>query len=1240
MATAWLLFEKLQLEDPWLPPKPWESISSESPSFQHQSSSSVSLYNTSTLSETSLVRLAMNALQGVNSALISIDKLSAAFCSHPADRTFHQIPSLWNRSLSTYALGNILRSIGCSGSVVFLLRKFVDYFLCTDLNLDGNLKKLLEIQNCGESEVEGHPHYSLVNQAFAVAVEKVLEGYMGALDTLYASISFRRLSKSVDMPFRMGSLTSVVHSELTLLEVYLHTKELRTQIQALGNVCNLPNIAPCSLESTFEDIISKASLEFCNFPRGGNLLTYLYTQLQVADPVHHVLLKYLFLQSCEPYCGFIRSWIYKAEISDPYREFIIEYADDQPPFTHGKAGVSVDFSSARIREQDGVAVPCFLKDLLVPLFRAGQQLQVLKKLLEICNYVATDDHTYEDILPCWRGFSSNHPSCASLLTFNKGNIEAMVLARNHFYERMQQKLENLSTKLETRYRQVVPAATASVFLDNNPGGLNIPLSFTLEDTLVSPCSAERRDSNGPVGTADSEACSTTDEFSSVMDALESSESASLNSSEEQNDFELPKSLVGLEQKYLSALCFVSPSISINNSLQKPPQSEKLYSTENKLHEICKSADSSEHFEYSHHNGAISSHIPVHFESEESNWSWMSEDQYAGNQHGSSWPLGGLLKNPFNDINKTNLPSSECGIKMSNRNVGVLKEEDISHFGKKIDTYNSLAVKANDKDQHENRTYASPNSFNSQSWNLKYHCNILSMNPMLTKSGFLHTMSNPGGRHSSDHGESFPFFDFSYVEDPLKLCVEKLNVSSGHGFGFGAGAESPSFTDSDASAISDMRNYHDKKDYNGDDTSIDNTKSYICSSLDVNQCNQEDVVSANVSGGSSWETLLASSGNAVNNSVGQHTLSLGGVFEMPLEFIINKCLLPEILLQYKYVSKLTIKLLEEGFDLQEHFLALRRYHFMELADWADLFIMSLWNHRWNVTEADQRLSEIQGLLELSLQRSSCERDLKKDKLFVYMKGHAMAPLSTFSTGVHSFSFLGLGYRVDWPISIILTPGALKIYADIFSFLIQVKLAAFSLTDVWCSLKDLMHLVSQNWHSSLHGQKIQHLHILIKTRHQVNHFVSTLQQYVQSHLSHVSWCRFLQSLNHKVKDMMDLESVHMTYLMDSLHVCFLSDATRSVATVIESILQCAVDFRFCLTGCTWEVKQDQGDVFSKLSQINITQVLAIKRAFDKNLKELYLCYLKSPKHGEFGLSRFWGYLNYNEYYSDANEIGKWW
>ncbi|KAE8729385.1 hypothetical protein F3Y22_tig00003715pilonHSYRG00001 [Hibiscus syriacus] len=86
---------------------------------------------------------------------------------------------------------------------------------------------------------------------------------------------------------------------------------------------------------------------------------------KVADPAHGALLKFLFLRSREPYCEFIRSWIFKAEINDPYKEFVVEY----------------------IAERNGAAVPCFLKDILVPLVRAGQQLQVLMKLLELHKYV-------------------------------------------------------------------------------------------------------------------------------------------------------------------------------------------------------------------------------------------------------------------------------------------------------------------------------------------------------------------------------------------------------------------------------------------------------------------------------------------------------------------------------------------------------------------------------------------------------------------------------------------------------------------------------------------------------------------------------------------------------------------------------------------------------------------------------------------------------------------------------------
>lgn len=107
------------------------------------------------------------------------------------------------------------------------------------------------------------------------------------------------------------------------------------------------------------------------------------------------------------------------------------------------------------QEQDGVSVPCFLKDVLIPLVRVGQQLQVLVKLLELCTFVATNDHTYEGFLPCWTGFSGNCPYYSSPLTFIKGNVEAMLLSRDRYYRRMQEKLENLSAKLEFRYQQVI-----------------------------------------------------------------------------------------------------------------------------------------------------------------------------------------------------------------------------------------------------------------------------------------------------------------------------------------------------------------------------------------------------------------------------------------------------------------------------------------------------------------------------------------------------------------------------------------------------------------------------------------------------------------------------------------------------------------------------------------------------------------------------------------------------------------
>lgn len=1205
-------FDKLKLleEDPLiLPPKTWESI----PSQNAPTSSSycppqppqplLHHYPSPSLSEESLVRLALNALQGSESALISIEKLSAVFISEPADRTYHTIPNLWNRSTSTHALGRFLTSIARSGFVIFLLRKFVDYF--NNFNF--------------EAYLDAASSYSLVNQAFSVAVGKVLEGYMSALGTLNASIDLRRSSKSngVDLKnCRVSCFTSVVHSEVTLLEVFLHTKELRTQVEVLGNVCNVQSVALCFLESSVEELTAKASLDFCNFYRGGDLLTYLYRQLQVADPAHRALLKFLFIRSCQPYIGFIRSWIYEAEISDPYKEFMVEYADNLSPHPHYKGGIPIDFVLASI--QDRVAVPCFLKDFFIPIVRAGQQLQVLKKLLELCNYVGPEEYTCEDLLPSWRGYLSNHLFSASPLTFSKGYLEAMVIARNNYYENMLEKIKNLSSKLEFRHRQVVPHGTISIAFDNGEGSSKNAVSHMFFDRAVDNTNFD-----------DS---STSDEFY-VLGTSDSSECSSLSGSEEQAEaeqlIEQGNGLVGYEQRCSSSLRF-SMSSPTDTALRKPTQSEISRDIETDSSKNSEENNFVGHFMGVYDKKRISSHEFPPPDSEESKSSCMFDN--IDSVIGKCWQLGLPKNSVYNDKWHSFYPRSDhCDSvqEASETNMGILNA-DLPYFTHMTSAKDVLIEKASGADQLKNRNSTS-SLFALQPWKVNYHPNFLGRNPMLKKNSCFHLVTMPKEKCSTAYGPSLPCFDFSTVEDPCKASVEKFAASFRHEFG----SQVPLHITSPATSGKS----HDKgkQGCDGEAVLFDNSRACVSeSSVHLKEQDKEAVVSTNGCGGTSWQSLLKSFSYTENESVGDHRESLSSTFEIPLDFVIDKCLLQEILLQYKYVSRLAIKLLEKGFDLQGHLQALRRYYFMESADWADLFIMSLWHHKWCVAEAEQRVLEIQRFLELSVKRSSCEQDPNKDRLFVYMKGNETMPLSASTIGVHSFNFLGLGYRVDWPISIVLTPSGLKIYAEIFSFLIHVKLAVFSLTEVWRSLKDMMHMVTRN-HSTTQERGIRHLNILIKMRHHINHFISALQQYVQSQLSYVSWCKFLHSLEYKVKDMMDLESVHMAYLTDSLHICFLSNETRSVAIIIESILQCAFEFRSCFTGGMWDMGLDQGDLLGKLSRINISQVLAIKQKFDKNLKQLHLCYLKFPKHGEFGLSRFWGYLNYNKYYSDVgNEM----
>jgi hypothetical protein len=66
---------------------------------------------------------------------------------------------------------------------------------------------------------------------------------------------------------------------------------------------------------------------------------------------------------------------------------------------------------------------------------------------------------------------------------------------------------------------------------------------------------------------------------------------------------------------------------------------------------------------------------------------------------------------------------------------------------------------------------------------------------------------------------------------------------------------------------------------------------------------------------------------------------------------------------------------------------------------------------------------------------------------------------------------LGYKVDWPVNIVITEEALRKYAEIFCYLVQVRFAVFSLTEVWRFLKvfffiDILAEVFDSFTSTCH------------------------------------------------------------------------------------------------------------------------------------------------------------------------------
>lgn len=354
------------------------------------------------------------------------------------------------------------------------------------------------------------------------------------------------------------------------------------------------------------------------------------------------------------------------------------------------------------------------------------------------------------------------------------------------------------------------------------------------------------------------------------DLLESSECSSpYESSEEQDEAEkLIFSSYTPDTSYLSALD-ISLSLSTNNTIQSHHQSDISCSVEDLPFVVQWITECTA---YPFHNETY------HMSSEEKLPQTL-ETQVSSKNYDPCQFDGHCVDRAEHDL----LHSPDRGSKLSTERYRWINTDfDFSE--------NALENTAGNKDQHPLITYGSSKTSSLEFSKLKYDSTIFSMNPILNRGSFFSRRSVLGERGHVNY-KSLDF-DFTSVKVPLDTYPVRLASTPNFG------TEIPVITEIPAAAI-DTRDPLDV-DYSNDDIVNKNDKSSNVSSP-MHKCgDEENLLLPNISGGSAWESLLGRSWTTVSSSFSDHKMKLVTGADMPLDFVIKKCVSDEILLQYPYI----------------------------------------------------------------------------------------------------------------------------------------------------------------------------------------------------------------------------------------------------------------------------------------------------------------------------------------------------
>ena len=274
-------------------------------------------------------------------------------------------------------------------------------------------------------------------------------------------------------------------------------------------------------------------------------------------------------------------------------------------------------------------------------------------------------------------------------------------------------------------------------------------------------------------------------------------------------------------------------------------------------------------------------------------------------------------------------------------------------------------------------------------------------------------------------------------------------------------------------------------------------------------------------------------------------------DLSLSFFVQRSLLLPIRTQCQIVNRSLMTLLtgpEHRF--MQHLEILRQFLFLDNGAFSHSLVTNIGRRLSHLTHIHQLINipSMNFILQSALNAVHAD-EYYASRLSFYIKEAAGNVSNSQLEALECFT---LRYRVGWPLNLVLTEEVMDDYSQIFSFVLQLRLAAWALEDVYIHLmKDL----PRRWHA---------VHI---ARHSIYHFVQSLQNYVMSQLLTLAWTEFLTELKKNARSLDDLYDIHSNYIHRAKSRLLLTPKSASLMKIIRDALNLALKFRGLLLAANY-------------------------------------------------------------------------